>query len=199
MGQRHDWLGDRDPRPERFGPVDVVAGNNSPVLGVVGPANFTVTVFLTSNPPIAPPFWVPGPAPLPIPLGGIRTSAAVDESTGLVYVLGGNNPSAGGESAVEVLNPASNTWSPGTPLPDARYRVAAVGDNGLIYAIGGQDSSGNTYSEVDVFQPDKNRLTQAAPLPIPLSGPAAVLGPDGRIYVFGGQDSTGSHGGRRGL
>ena len=180
--------------PSVSGQYDVVAGNNSPVLGVTGPAKFSVTVFLTSNPPIAPPVWVPGLAFLPAPLGGIRTSAAVDSTTGLVYVLGGNNPSAGGaQSTVEVFNPASNTWSPGTPLPDARYRVAAVSDGiGLIYAIGGQDSSGNTYSEVDVFQPDKNRLTQAAPLPIPLSGPAAVLGPDGRIYVFGGQDSTGA-------
>ena len=181
------------PDPIVSGQYDVLAGNNSPVLGVAGPVKFTVTVYLTSSPPIASPSWTASPAPLPVPLGGIRTSATVD-STGLVYVLGGNNPSVGGaQSTVEVLNPVSNTWSPGTPLPEARYRVAAVSSGtGLIYAIGGQDSSGNTYSEVDVFQPDKNRLTQAAPLPIPLSCAAAVLGPDGRIYVFGGQDSTGA-------
>ena len=187
--------------PSVSGQYDVVAGNSSPVLGATGPAKFSVTVFLTSSPPIAPPFWVPSPVPS---AGPPRRDPHVGDRrqqhrAGLRR--GGNNASGGGaQLSVEVFNPASDTWSPGTPLPDVRYRVAAVAGNGLIYAIGGLDSNGNTYSEVDVFQPDKNRLTQAAPLPVPLSGVAAVVGPDGRIYVFGGQDSTAcAHGGRRGL
>ncbi len=119
---------------------------------------------------------------------GEIAAAVVD---GKIYVIGGHNFNPGGfthvvTSLVEVYDPATDTWSTGTPMPTARAALAAVVVNGRIYAIGGGSATGPSFSDkVEEFDPVANTWATKAPLPTPRYDLGAEV-VSGKIYTFGG-------------
>jgi tetratricopeptide (TPR) repeat protein len=86
------------------------------------------------------------------------------------------------------LNVFAASWQTITPLPTARYVLAAVAHpDGLIYAIGGADA-GSTLNAVEAFDPQTGAWTAMSGLNTGRYNPAAALGQNGRIYVFGGHN-----------
>src|SRR2546426_8663256 len=66
-----------------------------------------------------------------------RGALAVAESGGQLYAIGGYDGS-GNSAAVEVYDPATNTWTKKAPLPTPRDHLAAATVGGKVYAIGGR-------------------------------------------------------------
>jgi N-acetylneuraminic acid mutarotase len=167
--------------------------------------------------------WSSAP-PLPAPRQGMGVSRGPD---GRMYVLGGiavpgtpfpNNGYMSGLRTVFIYDPTTHRWSNGKPMPEGRYRLAAVtGQDGRIYTIGGATQCRSDLLSVKIV-PRARPLRRPADLPFggcagtrtvrsfdPRTGvwktlaslqterlaPAAAVGPDGRIYVFGGDGLTG--------
>jgi len=91
-------------------------------------------------------------------------------------------------SIVERYDPATDTWSPVSPLPVALCCGAATtGRDGRIYVIGGFANGNVQLSNAEAYDPETDTWTSLAPLPAPRAGKlAAVTAPDGRIYAIGG-------------
>ena len=127
--------------------------------------------------------WSPQAA-MPTPRYGLAAVAL----NGKVYVLGGSNGSAP-TGALEVYDPALNSWAPKapTPMPTPRVFLAAAAVGGRIYAIGGSpDCCGNgVTAAVEVYDPATDHWSSAAPLPVALQVSAAAT-VNGKIYVLGG-------------
>jgi N-acetylneuraminic acid mutarotase len=105
-----------------------------------------------------------------------------------VYVIGGSGATGAALSSVEVYDAASNAWTAGPALPQARTGLAAVTDaNGRIYVIGGRTPPfGDLTPTVLMLDPSGGAWLPVAPLPTPRDNLAAALGADGRIYAIGG-------------
>ena len=119
--------------------------------------------------------------------GGL-TSGVVN---GKIYVIGGTN--AGPNtlvSAVEVFDPATNTWSTATTtgtFTPRTYLTASV-VNGKIYVMGGINGSGTALNTLEVFDPATNiwsTPTTTGTFSPRLDLASAVI--NGKIYVIGGQ------------
>jgi hypothetical protein len=150
----------------------------------------TSNVLTTTYSYLANPWESIPPPPPDVSLRFPRLYAAVAEFGGKVYVLTGL---AGGSIAsrfVDVLDPATRTWTRGVNAPRDRGGATAVVANGKIFVIGGYDTSARTpVPEVDVFDPATGTWSQAANLPTPryLSAAVAV---GGKIYVMGGTQAV---------
>jgi N-acetylneuraminic acid mutarotase len=115
-----------------------------------------------------------------------------------IYCIGGQfnankeNPYAGPEytGAVEVYNPASNTWETEIPMPHPRTQLQAKVVNGKIYLIGGRTGSmGTTVTLNEVYDPDTETWTTKSSMIYPVACySSAVI--DNKIYLFGGQSET---------
>jgi N-acetylneuraminic acid mutarotase len=96
---------------------------------------------------------------------------------GLMYVLGGafNAPS----NEVDIYDPASNTWSLGTPFPTAGRNFAADTDGtNNIWKAGGYASDGATIiATTEIFNCPVSPC--AAPSPTPTPTPSATPTPSG--------------------
>jgi N-acetylneuraminic acid mutarotase len=129
-------------------------------------------------------------APIPTPMAGYAASAFADS---LIYVLGGqpymNSPDA--TTAVQIFNPALDTWISGTAMPDANlgFDACIIGDT--IYIPGGNCN----LSPYDTLW--TGAINPANPAQITWSkepgtiaggarsdGPCAAL--NGKVYYFGG-------------
>lgn len=64
-----------------------------------------------------------------------RAFLAAASVNGKIYAIGGDEVDA--QTAVEVYDAATNTWTTVAPLPNGRGDLAVAGANGKIYAIGG--------------------------------------------------------------
>lgn len=82
-------------------------------------------------------------------------------------------------------------WPSNTPMPTARYSLAAVlGKDGQIYTIGGFTPGNSPLSAVEAYDPSTNSWRELSPMPTARGDLAATLGADGRIYVLGGQGTS---------
>lgn len=137
--------------------------------------------------------WAAAP-PLPAPRMDMGVTMGPD---GRIYVLGGvatspdqsENGGVPGLRTVFIYTPRTHCWSPGKPMPDGRYDLAAVtGKDGRIYTIGGaticHDVCEGTQT-VRAFNPRTNSWATLAPLPGECLPPKAAVAPNGRIDVFG--------------
>jgi hypothetical protein len=107
---------------------------------------------------------------------------------GLIYALGGSDAHSV-FATVEMYDPATDAWIPGSPLPSASSELAAaVGPNGLIYAIGGGIAGGAATTNVYSYDPATPSAgwAQLDPLLTAQTGLAAATGPDGLVYAIGG-------------
>ena len=74
-------------------------------------------------------------APLPIPLGHIKSSTLVVD--GRILVLGGATTNAASRSTVHAYNDRTNTWSLLTSLPNARSSGSVIFQGGKLIFAGG--------------------------------------------------------------
>jgi len=111
---------------------------------------------------------------------------------GKIYAIGGasyENPLR----AVEVYDPATDTWIKKSNMPTARQGLSANVVNGKIYAIGGGDisvySDIKTFSVVEEYDPVTNTWATKSQMPTARGFHSAnVL--DGKIYVIGGSSAA---------
>ncbi len=108
---------------------------------------------------------------------------------GLIYAIGGLDSSGTAQKIVEVYDPASDQWSNGPQLNQARAGLAVCVLGGYIYAIGGIGPGvTGLLPSVEVLDPLAQNPTWTAlttGLPGACSALAAAVGPEG-IYAIGG-------------
>ncbi len=127
------------------------------------------------------------------PLGDSRGQAAVVESDGLVYVMGGYTNSALGIpiANASTYNTATGVWTNLDPLPTAvRGAAAAEGPDGRIYVFSGSGASGTESPATQIFDPSDGSWTTGSNIPTPVWKARASTGEDGLIYVMGGYSTT---------
>lgn len=115
-------------------------------------------------------------------------ACAVD---GKIYAFGGVTAGVPGAdrnpSALEVYDPALNTWETKASMPTPRGLAAVCVANGKIYVMGGVTGSTHNpgLSAVEVYDPTTDTWAPRAAMPTGRSLPAASeVG--GRVYVIGG-------------
>jgi N-acetylneuraminic acid mutarotase len=84
-----------------------------------------------------------------------------------------------------------DTWTPLTPLNEARQEVGVAALEGRIYVAGGFRSDGSTANTVEAYDVAAGAWSFAAPMPLALNHCAAVAF-SGRIFVAGGSLPSGA-------
>lgn len=121
-----------------------------------------------------------------IPITTAQSAAAVDPSTGYIYLAGGTNGSTP-VSSLQIYNPSLNLWSADSALPTAVSGAAAAYDNGKLFVFGGLTATGSVNKGVQIYSPDVHSWTTAS-FSAGTSGSTAVAA-NGVIYVVGGDNS----------
>lgn len=119
-----------------------------------------------------------------------------------IYVFGGV---AGADppailSSLWSYDIASDTWSAGAELPEARFGSAVAAVNGVIYVSGGGNPR-SAFRTHWAYDPAKDAYTELAPLPTPLlrihgagiEPDAEVEGDAGSVHVLAGGFNGRSH------
>ncbi|MGH8912777.1 MAG: Kelch repeat-containing protein, partial [Acidimicrobiia bacterium] len=123
------------------------------------------------------------------------TGAAAISWNDLLYVLGGLDSAGNSTTSVRIYDPATNTWSNGPQLPDARDNAGVAVLGGHLYVFGGrnrQSGSGPTTATVWRLTTPAGTWESRSSMPAPrrafVTGTAA-----GKIQLFGGEsDSAGA-------
>ena len=127
------------------------------------------------------------------PMPTSRSSPAVGVIDGKIYVAGGATvcpPCEPQPAALEVFDPATNTWSTKAPIPTPRELAAGAGVNGKLYVIGGFVRPANVNTNlVEIYDPATDTWTSGAPMPT-ARGQIASAVIDGLIHVVGGHNGT---------
>jgi N-acetylneuraminic acid mutarotase len=127
-----------------------------------------------------------------------RNHLAVVAIDGKVYVAGGRF--GGGfnserTDALEIYDPATNTWSTGARLISPRGGVAGVEANGCLFVIGGEGEYADPRGlsvENDAYDPRTDTWVRLAPMPTPTHGLVGGAFIDGLIYLPGGSVTQGT-------
>lgn len=135
--------------------------------------------------------WTQGPS-LPAP----RMQATTAASGGKIYVFGGfSSPNATqAASTVLIYNPATTSWSQGSPMPSGVGLASAVTlPNGQIWLTGGavKPGFGNQVNTVQVYIPATNSWTTQPGLAGSRFGHGAVRTGSGQLLVLHGADFFG--------
>ncbi len=156
-------------------------------------ATYTAAITISDNGAANSPVVIPVTAGRYLTLHANLFSAVSDHAAatvnGKLYVIGG----WGGGPMVQIFDPATDSWSLGTPKPTQTVNAAAAVINGKIYVPGGGNPMTNAVLDaLEIYDPATDQWTTGASLPQPLeaSGVAAV---NGKLYVLGGQDDTYSY------
>jgi N-acetylneuraminic acid mutarotase len=129
-----------------------------------------------------------------MPTGRWELSTCVVD--GKIYAIGGAGPVYEALSAVEVYDPATDTWTTKPEMPTARQGLSTSVVNGKIYAIGGGAGSSityrsvETYSTVEEYDPATDTWTTKSDMPTSRGFHSANV-VDGKIYVIGGSRNSG--------
>jgi N-acetylneuraminic acid mutarotase len=109
---------------------------------------------------------------------------------GKLWAIGGRTSFVGTQFAnVEIYDPATNTWSTGTPLPTARGGLAAAVLGDRVYVFGGEAPL-RIFSANEMYEVAATRWIGKEPMRTPRHGiGAATVG--NRIYVPGGGTQPG--------
>ena len=124
------------------------------------------------------------------PMPTARDHLAAVAFQGKVWAIGGRTSFVGTQfAAVEIYDPAANSWSTGTPLPTARGGLAAAALGDRVYVFGGEAPL-RIFSANEMWEVAGNRWIGKDPMRTPRHGiGAAVVG--SRIYVPGGGTQPG--------
>jgi N-acetylneuraminic acid mutarotase len=113
---------------------------------------------------------------------------------GKIYTVGGqtgNDAALIPQSAVEVYDPATDTWKGVASMPKAvnHFASATFVMGGRILTFGGQTTNGNAIADCYAYDPAANKWTTLSSLPAArFSGVADVI--DGAIYFTTGSTLT---------
>lgn len=120
----------------------------------------------------------------PMPVGRQETAPAV--LNGKIYIPAGYTVGGQVTTIVEVFDPATNSWSNITPVPEPLHHYGLTAANGRLYLLGAYQ--GSTFTPMNrgyVFIPDSNLWRPVANLPVARGAHMAVeFG--GKIFLFGG-------------
>ena len=111
-------------------------------------------------------------------------AAAVD---GIVYVICGQTKTfitGPFLDTVFAYDPATDEWTPRSPMPTARSGGAATVVDGKIYVAGGRHPGGRDFA---VYDPRQNTWTTLPDLPGSQRNHIAEAAIDGKVYVGGGR------------
>ena len=130
-------------------------------------------------------------APMKVPR---RLYTATALGDGQVLVAGGISGSrqfpAPGLNAVEIYDPAENTWTTGTPMKQARWGHSAVLVGTQVLVAGGftvrSGQSELALTSAELYDPVAKTWTEVGPMTDPRGGHAAVLLKNGMVLVVGG-------------
>lgn len=129
------------------------------------------------------------------PAPDLRTEASVTTDGDRLYLLGGFTQLSDGSTAaalpVHAYDPASNTWSHLTDLPEGVNHAGLVYLDGALYVVGG--NRGDTFSPTDrvmVYDLATDRWRDGPALPTARSALSVVV-LCGRIHAIGGSISNG--------
>lgn len=138
--------------------------------------------------------FTPGPT-LPVP---VYEHTCALGANGRIYVFATDDAAIIGglytTSRTLVLDPATNTWSTGAPMPTPRQRATAVTlRDGRIVVTGG--NRGYIWGELsainEIYNPATNTWAAAAPQPVLVHWNMAALRSDGRVVITGGATASG--------
>jgi N-acetylneuraminic acid mutarotase len=113
---------------------------------------------------------------------------------GRIYVLGGQHGNDAGLTTVptvSIYDPATDTWSAGTPMPVAVSHIASTGTaaGNNIWIFGGETSHEHATERVSVYDTIGGTWTSMTPLPQPrFSGVAATIA--GSLFFTTGSSQT---------
>jgi N-acetylneuraminic acid mutarotase len=116
---------------------------------------------------------------------------------GKLLLVGGydyDDPAIGSHltDALDVYDPATNTWTTKAPMPSPRFGATARTINQMLYVVGGVDEAivdDPITGALEVYDQSTNAWTTRRPMPTARAYPAAgVIG--GRLYVVGGVDTS---------
>ena len=133
--------------------------------------------------------------PMPTARSGLQAS----EVGGKIYLIGGwiesESSSIEEKSAqVEIYDPATDTWTTGSPMPTAVAGYASAIVDGKIYVISGVASGSTKTNLTQIYDPQKGEWSLGVPIPMSVSSAAAgaVTGANvaKAIYVIGGSNET---------
>ena len=126
------------------------------------------------------------------PMPTARGNFAIAVYQNKIYCIGGNialNPLTGTTTTDlnEIYNPATNSWSYGSPMPISRGSVYAATVNGKIYVMGGlraENLNSVTYfNNTQVYNPKTDSWSETTAVPTPTC-PNIVCAAGDEIFVF---------------
>ncbi len=175
------------PGPGRSETVAVSDGRYLYLIGGrIFSANIVLNELLRYDP--ATDTWI-SLAPMPTPR--VTEHMAVYYN-GKIYVIGGRSKVGlgfGALAVVEIYDIATNNWSVGRSLPEARSDAVAIEHDGKIYVFGGFDKNRQIRNTTFIYDIATDSWTVGAPLPEPRANP--VGGKCGnRIHVIGGLNQS---------
>ncbi|HEV2348981.1 MAG TPA: kelch repeat-containing protein [Terriglobia bacterium] len=128
-------------------------------------------------------------APFPAsPNGAGVTEASIGVINGILYVAGGTDTIGPAFSTLYAYDPAANTWSSKSPMPEARTAAAAAVVNGSMYVVGGNGPNGLATATF-VYDPTSNVWSTKVPMSDPRVTLSAVT-VNNDIYAMGGSDAS---------
>ena len=126
-----------------------------------------------------------------------RDNPGVVAIDGKLYVFGGRTRNADASTpadtlnSVEMLDPATGTWTARAQMPTSRRTMVATVINGKAILTGGEVSpGGGAYSNTEEYDPVLNSWRRLRPIPTARHGAAAGV-IDGRLHVAGGGPTGG--------
>ena len=120
---------------------------------------------------------------------------------GKVYIIGGRfegGAQSPQSAAVEVYDPATNSWSGRAAMPKPRGGLNGIAAHGCIHVFGGEGNPAGPlgmYADHDVYNPITNTWTSLAPMPTPIHGVTGLAFINGLIYLPGGGTALGGNSG----
>jgi N-acetylneuraminic acid mutarotase len=133
-------------------------------------------------------------ASLPTPRYDLGAAMAAN---GKIYAIGGRDGSTQNGEAVgtnEEYDPVTNTWTPRSSMPTARFGLGVVAANGKVYAVGGAPciylASCNMLSTLEEYDPETDTWTSRPGMPTARYTLGVAATSDGKIYAIGGSDTS---------
>jgi Kelch motif len=126
--------------------------------------------------------WTTG-APIPEPNGLSDAATGLDSASGKIYIACGFNGS-GASNTLHIYDIATDSWTTGSPAPDALYLPGFGVINGKFYVASGNNGS-NEVSDLQIYDIATDTWSTGAPIPTPVTGPGSAVF-NGKLYVFGG-------------
>ena len=109
---------------------------------------------------------------------------------GRVLVAGGHIASDRGIPDITIFSPATESWTPSTPMRRGRwYPTNTTLANGSVVILAGRDEVGDEVAEPEVWSSSGVRQLSSASLVLPYY-PRTFLAPNGQVFYAGEQPTT---------